>query len=113
MRTSAPVYALAGNHDDRETLRRCFGLGGAAGEPVQYAMDLGALRLIALDTTRPGEDGGELDSHRLRWLDAELARAPDQPTLLAMHHPPFAIGIAVWDAIGLPAADRRALAVVL
>ena len=27
----APVLALPGNHDDRDTLRRCFGLGGTAG----------------------------------------------------------------------------------
>ncbi len=109
----APVLALPGNHDDRDTLRRCFGLGGTAGEPVQYSVDLGPVRLVALDTTRPGQDDGELSSERLRWLDAELALAPDQTTLLAMHHPPFAIGIPVWDAIGLPADDRRALADVV
>jgi 3',5'-cyclic AMP phosphodiesterase CpdA len=109
----APVLALPGNHDDRDTLRRCFGLGGTAGEPVQYSVDLGSLRLVALDTTRPGRDDGELSPERLRWLDAELALAPEQMTLLAMHHPPFAIGIPVWDAIGLPADDRRALADVV
>jgi 3',5'-cyclic-AMP phosphodiesterase len=30
-----------------------------------------------------------------------------------MHHPPFHIGSASWDRIGLPAADRAALAAVL
>jgi Icc protein len=66
-----------------------------------------------LDTTRPGEDPGALDAERLAWLDSELAKAPEQPTVLAMHHPPLPTGIPVWDELGLPAADRHALAAVL
>jgi 3',5'-cyclic-AMP phosphodiesterase len=109
----APVYVLPGNHDDRDTLRRHFDLPGALGMPVQYAVDLGPLRLVVVDSTRPGEDRGELDPGRLRWLDAELAGAPDRPTLIALHHPPVSTGVAAWDEIGLPAADRRALGDVL
>ena len=108
-----PVYVLPGNHDDRETLRRHFNLPGAVGTPVQYAVNLGPLRLVVLDSTRPGEDRGELDTGRLRWLDTELARAPDRLTVLALHHPPVSTGIAAWDELGLPAADRRALGDVL
>jgi 3',5'-cyclic-AMP phosphodiesterase len=108
-----PVYVLPGNHDHRDTLRRHFDLPGAVGTPVQYAVNLGPLRLVVLDSTRPGEVRGELDADRLNWLDAELARAPDQPTLLALHHPPVSTGIAAWDEIGVPAADRRALGDVL
>jgi 3',5'-cyclic-AMP phosphodiesterase len=109
----APLYVLPGNHDDRDTLRRHFDLPGASGMPVQYAVDLGPLRLVVVDSTRPGEDRGELDTGRLRWLDTELAGAPDRPTLIALHHPPVSTGVAAWDEIGLPAADRRALGDVL
>lgn len=109
----APVYVLAGNHDDRDALRRHFELPGAAGTPVQYAVDLGPLRLVVLDSTRPGEERGELDADRLSWLDAELAGAPDRMTLIALHHPPVSTGVAAWDEMGLPAADRRALGEVL
>jgi Icc protein len=109
----APVHAIAGNHDDRATLRAAFGLPGEDAGPVQWAADLGPLRLVGLDTTIPGRDGGALDAERLGWLDAELARAPDQPTLLAVHHPPIATGVAPWDAIGLAPDDRAALAQVL
>jgi 3',5'-cyclic AMP phosphodiesterase CpdA len=42
-----------GKPDDRAALRRAFGLAGDADEPVQYASDLGTLRLVALETTRP------------------------------------------------------------
>jgi 3',5'-cyclic AMP phosphodiesterase CpdA len=108
-RIGAPIYVLPGNHDRRERLRRNFDLPGEGPEPVQYAADVGSLRLVVLDTTRPGEDGGELDADRLRWLDAELSAHPDTPTLIAMHHPPVLTGISGWDEIGLPEADRRAL----
>ena len=34
---------------------------------------------------------------RLAWLDAQLERAPDRPTVLFMHHPPFLTGLANMD----------------
>jgi 3',5'-cyclic AMP phosphodiesterase CpdA len=112
-RIDAPAYVLPGNHDDRDALHRHFGVPGAGGQPVQYTADLGRLRLVVLDSTRPGEDRGELDRERLSWLDRTLAETPRPPTVVAMHHPPFTVGIPVWDAIGLPPADRRALGEIL
>lgn len=108
-----PLHVLPGNHDDRHALRRHFPLPGAGDDPVHYSADLGPLRLVVLDTTRPGEDPGQLDAEQLGWLDAELAAAPNTPTLLAMHHPPLVTGVPAWDAICLPAADRQALRDVL
>jgi Icc protein len=112
-RLGAPVHVVPGNHDDRDTLRRNFDLPGAVGTPVQYAVDLGPARLVVLDSTRPGAVSGELDAERVSWLEAELAREPDQVTLLALHHPPVSTGIEAWDELGLPVADRGALAGVL
>jgi Icc protein len=112
-RIDAPAYVLPGNHDDRDALHRHFGVPGAGGRPVQYAADLGPLRLVVLDSTLPGEDRGELDRERLGWLDTTLATAPRTPTVVAMHHPPLAVGIPAWDAIGLAVSDRQALGELL
>jgi 3',5'-cyclic AMP phosphodiesterase CpdA len=109
----APTYVLGGNHDDRATLRHQFSLPGAGAEPVCYAVDLGPLRLVVLDSTIPGEDSGALDAERLAWLEGELAAAPAQPTLLALHHPPLLTGIPAWDDIGLDEASRRSLGAVV
>ena len=109
----APLYVLPGNHDDRDALRRNFDLPGSDGEPVRYSVDLGPLRLVVLDTTRPGEASGALEGEQLDWLDAELAAAPNQLTLIAMHHPPIVIGVPAWDEIGLAASDRLALGAVI
>lgn len=105
-----PAHVLAGNHDDRARLRHHFGLPGQVDEPAHYTVELGALRLLALDTSRPGVVAGDLGQKQLAWLDSQLAEAPTTPTLLAMHHPPFGTGIPAWDDIGLPAKDRSALA---
>jgi 3',5'-cyclic-AMP phosphodiesterase len=105
----APFYVLPGNHDDRAALCRHFVVPGAGAEPVQYAVDLGPLRLVVLDTKREGEERGELDAHRLAWLDEALTDAPDFPTLVALHHAPVATGIPGFDRLALPPDDRRAL----
>lgn len=108
-RIDAPLYVLPGNHDDRAALRRHFGLPGEGDRPLQYAVELGPLRLVVLDTKRPGEDRGELDADRRAWLEEALAEAPETPTMLALHHPPVTTGIAPVDEIGLAPHDQRAL----
>jgi 3',5'-cyclic AMP phosphodiesterase CpdA len=111
-----PVHVLPGNHDDREALRAWFtddSVAGAHGDPFQYVARCGAVALVVCDTTQPGRDDGRLDAGAVAWLDAQLAAAPDVPTIVAMHHTPLLTGLEPMDAIGLPAADRAALASVL
>ncbi|MGI8713139.1 MAG: metallophosphoesterase [Solirubrobacteraceae bacterium] len=110
---AAPIFVLPGNHDDRAALHRHFGTPGAAGSPIQYSVTDGPLRLVMIDSTRPGEAGGQLDPQRLEWLDAELAAAAEMPTVIAMHHPPLVSGLPALDGSGIPADERRALAELL
>jgi Icc protein len=108
-----PLHVLPGNHDDRATMRRCFGAPGDGDEPVQYAVDVGRTRLVVVDTQRPGHDDGELDEQRLGFLEEQLADGGDAPTLLAMHHPPVVTGVAGWDEFGLASPGRERLAALL
>ena len=105
-----PVHLMPGNHDDITTLRRVFAgqatLQPAADAPglgahVLFSLDLPGLRVVALGTVVPRQSHGALYKARLAWLERTLAAAPRQPTIVAMHHPPFATGIAEMDAIGL------------
>jgi Icc protein len=106
-------HVLPGNHDLRGPLRETFGLPGEGDEHVSYAVDLGPLRLVCLDSSVPGDDGGALDEGRIEWLEATLAEERERPTVLAMHHPPLATAIPSFDAIGLAAEWRAELAAVL
>lgn len=108
-RLGVPVHVLPGNHDDRAELRRWFDVGGAGAEPVQYAVELGPLRLVVADTTRPGRDDGELDAERLAWLEDALAAERAAPTLIALHHPPLVTGAPALDDARLGDESRRAL----
>lgn len=108
----APLYVLAGNHDDRDALRRHFDVPEGHSGSLSYAANLGPVRLVALDTTRPGQAGGQLDAPRLSWLDGVLDE--DQTTtLLAMHHPPVLTGLPTMDSIAIPERERRALAEIV
>lgn len=109
----APLFPLPGNHDARAPLREAFGLAGEGEARVDYAAELGPLRLLVLDSTVPGRVEGTLDAAALAWLEAELAAAPRLPTVVATHHPPLATGIPAWDGINLTAGERAALAEVV
>ncbi len=108
-----PAYVLPGNRDDRSTLRAHFDLPGAGAEPVCYCADLGPLRLVVLDSTIPGEDSGDLDDGQIKWLEGVLAASTEQPTLIAIHHPPLRTGVPAWDEIGLSETGRQRLAEVV
>jgi 3',5'-cyclic AMP phosphodiesterase CpdA len=108
-----PIHAIPGNHDNAQVLAETMP-GRAARTPegdVSYVAEAGPLRLIMLDTTVVGADHGALTPARLRWLEAALSMQQRQPTLLAMHHPPFLTGMPRMDAINL--RDAEALSELL
>jgi 3',5'-cyclic AMP phosphodiesterase CpdA len=112
-RLEVPLHVIPGNHDDRGRLREAFDLPGTGSEPINYSVQVGGLRLVAFDSIVPGQDPGDFPPDQLRWLDETLAAEPETPTLLALHHPPLATGIAEWDEINLLAPQREALAGVV
>jgi len=91
----APLYVIPGNRDDKFALRAAFGdkayLPGN-GDFLHYTVEAHALRLIAIDSTSPGERKGVFCAARQAWLETALSDRPDRRTLLFIHHPPFDIG---------------------
>ncbi len=100
-----PTYLLPGNHDDRDALRTAFPEHTWLRSEgfIQYAVDIGDLRLIALDTVVPGHSEGALCEERLQWLELQLTASEGRPVVIAMHHPPFETLIGHMDKI-VPAA---------
>lgn len=105
-----PVFLIPGNHDNRDGMRALFGADGYLPKQgfLQYAVEDHPLRIVALDTLVAGEHGGFLCEERLHWLDRTLAAAPGRPTLVLMHHPPFATGITYMDGHGFRNPDALA-----
>ena len=59
-------------------------------EPTYFSRELRGLRVIGLDSyDKPGGggDAGALSTEQLAWFRNELAREPEQPTLVFGHHP--------------------------
>lgn len=103
------VVVLPGNHDDTDSIVTTLPPGWLAGiatpDGVVELAD-GRLRLVCLDSTDPPGPGGTLRPDQLVWLDATLSASP-AATIVALHHPPFAVGIDFMDEIPL---DRTASA---
>ena len=88
-----PIYFAMGNHDDRTAFAACFPASQFNDGFLQYSFHQGPLRIIVIDSSEPGRHGGSFCVRRANWLEAELAKAPHTPTLIAMHHPPTDTGI--------------------
>lgn len=108
-----PVYVIPGNHDHVGNLRAAFSDHAYLPQegPLRWQVEVGGVRIIGLDSSIPGKPSGALLADTLDWLDRSLAEAQRQPTLVALHHPPFATGIQHMDECGL--ADPEALAAVI
>jgi len=109
-----PVYLMPGNHDSRAELRKSFPAHAYLGDGpfIQFVVDFGPLRLIALDTCVPERSEGALDVERLEWLEDALAASRGRPVVIAMHHPPFRTLIGHMDKIGLLAGAPELEAIV-
>jgi 3',5'-cyclic AMP phosphodiesterase CpdA len=106
--TGLPLALAPGNHDARGPLQEAVsglprvhcGQPGAA--TIQYALDLpGPLRLVVLDSLQDGRPDGGFDDAKLAAAHTLLAARPGVPTLVALHHPPHATGLAVMDTMSL------------
>lgn len=110
-RIGLPVYAIPGNHDDRDAMHAIFWPAGylpCEGPFFHYTVEDHPLRLIGLDTLLPGKVAGGLCEARLSWLAERLAEQPERPTLIFMHHPPFPSGIVFLDQPAFMGAQELA-----
>lgn len=91
-RLNAPVYTTIGNRDRRRPYFDSFARDGyldPATGFAQYAVDLGGLLLVAVDTQDEASALGGFCDVRARHLRALLAMGRQQPTLVFAHHPPL------------------------
>lgn len=96
-RLGKPVYCLPGNHDDPALLREALERA-----PFQVCghVDIGAWRIILLDSCVRGQAGGRLAPAELARLDAAL-RDSSSYAMVCVHHHPVPMSSRWLDALGI------------
>jgi 3',5'-cyclic-AMP phosphodiesterase len=102
-RYNKPVLCVPGNHDLVPQMRAAlatapFDLDGPA--------DIGAWRIILLDSVVATQAGGHVSLEQLTKLDEELGRARQRHALVALHHHPVTMQSRWLDKVGLANANE-------
>ncbi len=97
-----PVYCVPGNHDEPARMRAAlsappFQVGGHA--------DLGAWRIVLVDSCVPGQAGGRISRTELQALDAAL-QAADRYAMVCVHHHPVGMASRWLDSVGIENAGE-------
>ncbi|MEM9383575.1 MAG: phosphodiesterase [Pseudomonadota bacterium] len=100
-----PVLAIPGNHDHPQTLCEVLSSAPFVTEGVHWLGEHWCAHL--LDSHLPGAVGGRLTAASLALLEQARADDSGRHQLLALHHPPIALGSTWMDSIGLE--DAHAL----
>jgi Icc protein len=98
-----PVLCLPGNHDDRVAMR-----SELAGKPFVMGghVDLGAWRIVLLDSCVAGSAGGKLSATALADLDRALGSSPAKHALVCLHHHPIPMASRWLDQVGLENSEE-------
>lgn len=86
-----------GNHDEREAMCQVAG----DSDLMRPVLDIGAWRIVLLDSLVPGSVFGVLADDQLDMLEQALSQAPERHALVCLHHHPVSIGSRWMDSIGL------------
>ncbi|OCQ89430.1 phosphodiesterase [Nostoc sp. MBR 210] len=93
-----PTYWLPGNHDCAIAMNEILNLGMIS---RRKSFQRGNWNFILLNSAVPGCVHGHLSANTLSWLESELIKLGDKPTLIALHHPPFLINSLWLDSSSL------------
>jgi 3',5'-cyclic-AMP phosphodiesterase len=92
-----PVYWLPGNHDHFSLMRQVVGSSQAS----PCFVDIGAWRLVLLNSQIERDVPGRLTSSELEFLDQSLKSAGDRYILIALHHHPVFLNSQWLDTVAL------------
>jgi Icc protein len=98
-----PSYWLPGNHDCAIVMNEILNLGMFS---RRKSFERGNWNFILLNSTLPGCVCGHLSDETLDWLNSELKTLSNNPTLIALHHPPFPVNSEWLDNSALQTPEE-------
>jgi Icc protein len=97
-----PAYCIPGNHDSAKLVQNFLADMAAVNRQLEWEN----WQILLLDSAAPGKVYGYLSDFTLQWLDQKLQANPELHTLIALHHPAYAIGSEWMDLISLKNRDQ-------
>ena len=101
---NAPYLLITGNHDSSAGLIDAIEKYLPAhprpemDKYLQYAVDIDFVKIIALDTFRPGHGGGDFNEEKERWFIEQLENNPDKkPVVVLLHQFTLSTGSGFFD----------------
>ena len=101
-RLPGPRHWIPGNHDDAVLMAQL----GNRYDLNRDWVDIGAWRIVLLDSSVPGHVHGLLAPQQLSRLDQALASAGTRHVLVCLHHHPVPIGSDWMEPLGLHEAQQ-------
>jgi Icc protein len=98
-----PTYWIPGNHDDLAVMEQVLRCGMIS---LRKTFERNGWQFILLNSGVPGCVHGRLSLDTLEWLDFRLKVIEEQPTLVALHHPPFLVNSDWLDSSTLQNSEE-------
>jgi Icc protein len=103
----APLYYVAGNHDDSVALQQQLLGRDEPRRSFHYAFEQNGVQIIVTDSNGPAQPpAGYVDDYQLEWISGLCQAQDDRPLVIAIHHNPLVVGIP-WldDYMGIQNGD--------
>ena len=92
-RLKAPVYYVAGNHDQGAELQRVLGGVSTPTPYFHYEREIKGVQLLVLDSNGPAEPPrGFISPEQLDWLEKRTSGFDLRPLIVAVHHNVLPVG---------------------
>jgi len=98
-----PVYCVPGNHDVRTMMRAAL-----QDPPFHYCatVECRDWLIVGIDSCVADKAGGSVNETELARLDSAIAGSSARHVMVALHHPPLAVGSKWLDTVGLDNGDE-------
>ena len=102
-RYNKPVLCVPGNHDLVADMRAAL---STAPFELDGPVDIGAWRIVLIDSVVANQAGGHVSAEMLTKLDEDLGRARQRHGLVVLHHHPVNMSSRWLDKVGLANANE-------
>jgi Icc protein len=102
-----PIYYVAGNHDDAESLQTVIMGTDALQKHPHYELEIKGVQIVCLDSNakttgngaRIASPAGYIPEAQIEWLEGITASTDPRPLIVAVHHNPVISGVPWLDTV--------------